>query len=429
LVGNVSLCRMMATGRKFLQVKAAATAAPGHQLKVVTYNILANKYAVGGYHNYCEDRHLKWPYRREAIKLELEGYDPDLLCLQEVEDRVFRDELQPWMKQLGLQGLYQPRQFGEVSGPPEGVALFWRSDMFRLIESRVVQFAEHAEGRPASPRSTGSIRSGRAEFWDVFCRREEGAVLALLEHTPSGCPLLAVSTHLFWNPAYPDVKSMQAAVLCKQISALLHSRFSTLDVPVIIGGDFNSLWRKYKADNFDRYIPPGGQGLLSGVYSLMSGGQLPPQHPDHPAGRQRAREQQQQQLVAGALPVGSSSSSAELEGLLLDNGGLSLVTMHMSAHGCEPPLTTKTASFAGTLDYVWLSKEHFKVLQTLSLPYTPPPSWTDPMTDVDFPPIPNEHYPSDHLAMGCVLELLPVQQQQQGVASSERQVVAKGGVR
>ncbi len=48
--------------------------------------------------------------------------------------------------------------------------------------------------------------------------RQEGAILALLEHRPSGCPVLAACTHLFWNPSFPDVKALQAAVLCQEAS-------------------------------------------------------------------------------------------------------------------------------------------------------------------------------------------------------------------
>lgn len=40
---------------------------------------------------------------------------------QEVEDRVFHSELQPWFQDtLGMQGWYLSRQLGEVQGPPEG---------------------------------------------------------------------------------------------------------------------------------------------------------------------------------------------------------------------------------------------------------------------------------------------------------------------
>ena len=43
----------------------------------------------------------------------------------------------------------------------------------------------------------------------------------------------------------------------------------------------------------------------------------------------------------------------------------------------------------------------------LSPPYpAPPPGWRDPLKDVDCPPIPDAHYPSDHLAVGGRVVLL-----------------------
>jgi CCR4-NOT transcription complex subunit 6 len=40
----------------------------------------------------------------------------------------------------------------------------------------------------------------------VLMRREEGAAAALLQHRASGRRVLAASTHLFWDPQFPDVK-------------------------------------------------------------------------------------------------------------------------------------------------------------------------------------------------------------------------------
>jgi mRNA deadenylase 3'-5' endonuclease subunit Ccr4 len=37
-------------------------------------------------------------------------------------------------------------------------------------------------------------------FLQALGQREEGCLLALLRHEPSQRRLLAVSTHLFWNP-------------------------------------------------------------------------------------------------------------------------------------------------------------------------------------------------------------------------------------
>ena len=67
--------------------------------------------------------------------------------------------------------------------------------------------------------------------------------------------------------------------------------------------------------------------------------------------------------------------------------------------GQEPPLTTQTDFFMGCLDYVWLSRDHWTVTHTLSMPYDvdrgPTPQ------GVGFRPIPDDEFPSDHLAMGC----------------------------
>jgi CCR4-NOT transcription complex subunit 6 len=101
--------------------------------------------------------------------------------------------------------------------------------------------------------------------------RYEGAVLLLLQHRASQQPLLVCCTHLFWNPNFPDVKAMQAAIMCQQITEFLQQQHQAgaipdTDVPVVIGGDFNSLWRKYRSDTWDEV---GGlrreAGSLEGV--------------------------------------------------------------------------------------------------------------------------------------------------------------------
>ena len=57
---------------------------PAGMLKAVTYNLLADKYAVSGFHSYCPTRWLEWGYRLPRILIELDSYDADVICLQEV---------------------------------------------------------------------------------------------------------------------------------------------------------------------------------------------------------------------------------------------------------------------------------------------------------------------------------------------------------
>ena len=62
----------------------------------------------------------------------------------------------------------------------------------------------------------------------------------------------AGSVHLYFHPEWPDIKLAQAAILCKQAADMIQSEGLNIeDVPVVFGGDWNSLWRKYTPDLYD----------------------------------------------------------------------------------------------------------------------------------------------------------------------------------
>ncbi|KAG2498277.1 hypothetical protein HYH03_003538 [Edaphochlamys debaryana] len=483
----------------------------------MTYNILAQKYASGGWHSYCAPQHLAWEWRKALLLEEIAAYSSDIVCLQEVEAGVFASELQPWMAERGYEGHYLSRQSGpNVQGPPEGVALFYRTAVFEALQVRTFAFSavptdpapplppalcsdgddaavpsalsaavaaasaaatrgagrgaasdvegegegegegdgelsggastsgdEEGDGEAeaeaeqqrrrraanaaASPSSAGATAlapalSGRASrkrgrgrssaaaaggfgvaerapnaFWPTFLRRQEGAILALLRHRGTGRQLVAACTHLFWNPSFPDVKAFQASVLCRELAAFVRQHCGQEGaegrVPVVLAGDFNSLSCKMLPDVFDPRIPRGGEGgLVSGVYTLLTRGTLPPEHPDHPATRRRPGE--------AGLP--------EFRGRPLTSSGLRLASSYCLAHGRDPALTTRTNTFAGTLDYIFITPQNLHVRHTLELPYDDDSSQSrpvrDPLADVAFPPIPNEAFPSDHLSLAAVLK-------------------------
>ena len=87
-----------------------------------------------------------------------------------------------------------------------------------------------------------------------------------------------------------------------------------------------------------------------------------------------------------------------------NTSGLRLHSAYAAGNdGQEPPLTTQTSTFMGCLDYIWLSQKHWEVTSTLSLPYDarkgPEPQ------NVQFRPIPDAQFPSDHLAVACQVVL------------------------
>jgi hypothetical protein len=67
------------------------------------------------------------------------------------------------------------------------------------------------------------------------------------------CTLLhAGSVHLYFHPEWPDIKLAQAALLCSQAVAMIEEEgMKIADVPMVLGGDWNSLWRKYRPDVYD----------------------------------------------------------------------------------------------------------------------------------------------------------------------------------
>ena len=75
--------------------------------------------------------------------------------------------------------------------PEEGIVLMWKTDVLKLHSREKFTFSDCL-----LPSVDDSISQ----------RRDDGALIALLEHTPTKRKLVAVCTHLFWNPHYPDVK-------------------------------------------------------------------------------------------------------------------------------------------------------------------------------------------------------------------------------
>lgn len=156
--------------------------------------------------------------------------------------------------------------------------------------------------------------------------------------------------------------------------------------PVIIGGDFNSTWRKYSSDPFDT-LPPGVPHLTSGVYDLLASETLAPSHADHP--NQRSR-------------------SGPTLGQLATTSAFDLQSVQFACSGQELPLTHKTHNFQAALDYIWVSTG-VQVVNCAAMPYEY--TWDDPnrAPDLDFPAIPDQDHPSDHLSVACEVELLPQQ--------------------
>jgi CCR4-NOT transcription complex subunit 6 len=356
------------------------------QFRVVTYNILADIYATQQIFPYCPKWALSWRYRRVQILRELEQYDADIICLQEVQQDHFQQFLLPALTRLGYDGVYKPKT-REALGPVgkiDGCATLYRRDKFTLVETQDIEFNKAAHqmaqqgafasssqardpaggganpfrsnlsggggmggsgGGDGAPNDTGSQRCLKR-----LCKDNVAHVLILegvglngeVEH------ICVANTHIFWDPDYPDVKLWQTHVLLQELEGIAGPR----QLPLILCGDFNS-------------TPE------SSVVELLAQESVDPKHPDFAFDK------------VGILPPASQLTHT-----------LGLVSAVALVTGSEPPVTNYTGHYKGVLDYVWLN-ESLAAVACLEMPTE------EELRGVDDSPLPNSLFPSDHVAI-CV---------------------------
>jgi CCR4-NOT transcription complex subunit 6 len=200
---------------------------------------------------------------------------------------------------------------------------------------------------------------------DVFNRvmnRDDIAVACLLRHKLDGYKLVVANAHFFWDPAFSDVKLVQAGMLMEELQ---------------------DLFPKWSAKRKDDPPPrPGGPDVTgktalvvcvdmnstpdSGVYEFISRGTLRGDHPDfkgHRYGR----------FTEGGMAHPFSLRSAYAQG---PNGGELL------------PFTNYTPGFQGVIDYIWYSTTGLGVEAVMDGPET---AYIENV--VGFP---DPHFPSEY---------------------------------
>lgn len=103
------------------------------QFRVVSYNLLANFYADSDYSRtelfpYCPPFALAIDYRKRTALREIQGYNGDIICLQEVDKSTFEGDLTMVLATEGYDGL-----FSRKGTLPEGLVTFYNREKFSLI--------------------------------------------------------------------------------------------------------------------------------------------------------------------------------------------------------------------------------------------------------------------------------------------------------
>jgi len=190
-------------------------------LRIVSYNVLAQKKAKTTQFPYCRKSDLNWAERSAKLLKEVLEDNPDVVCLQEV-DR-FSEFWRPKMGQAGFDAVFKLRPRNHC----HGVAVFFKRETFQLFKSEEIDFNQVGvflgEKKP----------SARLEKDNV------GLIVGLQPWEQSTHPsAIVVSNVQLVVPSCDDLRIVQR----KQVLMLLRSieRFNfDFQLPVVLAGSFN----------------------------------------------------------------------------------------------------------------------------------------------------------------------------------------------
>ncbi|XP_065112236.2 protein angel homolog 2 [Paramisgurnus dabryanus] len=187
---------------------------------VMSYNILSQDLLCDNAYLYrhCNPPVLDWQHRFSNIIKELEQRSADIMCLQEVQEDHYKEQIKPSLESLGYHCEFKRR----TGVKPDGCAVVFKRERFSLVSCHPVEYFRR--GVP------------------LLDRDNVGLVL-LLRPIDSSCSFTNVcvaNTHLLYNPRRGDIKLAQLAVLLAEISKVAQLPDGSF-CPVVLCGDFNSV--------------------------------------------------------------------------------------------------------------------------------------------------------------------------------------------
>ncbi|XP_030478968.2 carbon catabolite repressor protein 4 homolog 4 [Cannabis sativa] len=351
---------------KFFPIQQTPSPTHSHSIStftLVSYNILAQAYVKSSYFPHSPSPCLRWKARSQAVLTVLKNLGADFLCLQEVDE--YESFYKANMEKNGYSSIYIQRS-GQKR---DGCGIFFKNDRAELILQENIDYNdlvnsiqngsllinEEQSDKKASDNRDSEVTSGNSQDRGdpndprVRLKRDCVGIMAAFRLKRPHSPIVIVSsTHLYWDPAWADVKLAQAKYLVSrlaQFKALVSNKFNCSS-SLFLAGDFNSI--------------PGDK-----VYQYLN-----------------------------SCNKFSSSETVQED---LENIPIRLCSVYNITKG-EPKFTNCTPDFTDTLDYIFFSpSDNIKPVSLLELPESD-------SSDV-VGGLPNSNHPSDHLPIGAEFEI------------------------
>uniref|UniRef100_A0A8C0W8Q4 Protein angel homolog 1 n=1 Tax=Castor canadensis TaxID=51338 RepID=A0A8C0W8Q4_CASCN len=332
---------------------------PQFQFTLMSYNILAQDLMQQSSELYlhCHPDILNWNYRFANLMQEFQHWDPDILCLQEVQEDHYWEQLEPSLRMMGFTCFYKRR----TGCKTDGCAVCYKPTRFRLLCASPVEY----------------FRPGL----ELLNRDNVGLVLLLQPLVPEGlgqvsvAPLCVANTHVLYNPRRGDVKLAQMAILLAEVDKVARLSDGS-HCPIILCGDLNSVpdsplynfirdgelqyngmpaWKVSGQEDFSHQLYqrklqaplwPSSLGITDCCRYVTS---CHPKTRERPAGWAESVLEEDTSELEPVFPrtVGTIQHCLHLT---------SVYTHFLPQHGC-PEVTTMPLGLGTTVDYIFFSAE------------------------------------------------------------------------
>ncbi|RXN22819.1 angel -like protein [Labeo rohita] len=190
---------------------------------IMSYNILAQDLLEANpqLYTHCPEEVLVWDQRLWTILKELQIWEPDIICLQEVQENHFLEQIYPVLTDMGYTCIYKRR----TGTKTDGCAVCYHSNRFTQLSVNLLEFCR-----------------SDCELLD----RDNVGIVLLLQPTAGQSeafsPICVANTHLLFNPRRGDVKLAQLAIVFAEIDVMIKKcRSEGRRCEVVLCGDFNAL--------------------------------------------------------------------------------------------------------------------------------------------------------------------------------------------
>lgn len=180
----------------------------GFQFTIMTYNCLAQSlirremFPTSG-------NALKWSKRSKVLLSEFIYYNPDVLCLQEIDYVQYQNYWKHKFVSLGYEC-----QFHKGGGKTHGISIVWKRNLFTMRDKMLINYDNELCGDIPSRTITNNVGLLIAlEFSDTIMNRFSNTNI-------SG--ILVGTTHLFWHPFGTFDRTRQCYVVLNKMKEFMH---------------------------------------------------------------------------------------------------------------------------------------------------------------------------------------------------------------